>query len=49
MEFVDAHVDFAAAEGDAFRFQAQALLDGRVAAEFDFASGTKNALPWQSK
>ena len=41
------HIDFTSAEGDALSFETKALLDGRVAAEFDFAARTKNALPRQ--
>jgi hypothetical protein len=42
------HVDSSAAEAHALGFQAEALLDGGVAGEFDLAAGSKDALPGQS-
>ncbi len=42
------HVDLASTEADPFSFETQALFDSGVAAEFDFAAGTENALPRQT-
>ncbi len=39
------HIDAAAAEGHAFTFEAQALLQARVAAEEDAAAGAHDAMP----
>jgi len=36
-----------AAKGNAFQFKAQALFGGGFEAQFDFSSGTDDALPWQ--
>ena len=45
---MEPHVDLAAAKADAFSFETQTLFDSGVAAEFDFAAGTENALPRQT-
>jgi hypothetical protein len=37
--FVQVHVNFPAAEGDSFSFQAEALFESVISAEFYFASG----------
>lgn len=43
------HIHPPTAEADAFGFETQSLLNGRIAAEFDFSSCTEHSLPRQSK
>jgi hypothetical protein len=43
------HIDAAATEADAFRFEAKSLFDGGISAKFDFAARTQHALPRQTK
>jgi hypothetical protein len=45
VEFVAFHVYAPAAEHDTFRFEPQPLLNRGIAAQLDFASGTKHAMP----
>jgi hypothetical protein len=42
------HVYPAAAKTHTFSFQAQALFNSRVPAEFDFTASAEHALPWQT-
>ena len=42
------HVDAAAAEGDAFGFEAKALLKAGFSTQLDFTAGAENALPGES-
>ena len=42
---VGAEVDAFAGEGDAFEFEAEALLEGGIQAQFNFTSGAYNTLP----
>jgi hypothetical protein len=49
LEFVLLHVNASASKGYAFRFEAQALFDGGVSAQFYFAAGAQYPLPWQVK
>ena len=42
---MELHVDAASAESDSFHFEAEALVEGGVALQFDCASGADDALP----
>lgn len=42
---MELEVDAAAAEGNSFHFEAEALIEGRVTLEPDFSSSSDNALP----
>jgi len=44
-KFVQAHVNAAAAEGDAFAFEPEALLHAGMAAQFDFTASANDAVP----
>jgi hypothetical protein len=43
------HIYAAAAEDNAFAFEAKTLLDGGVAAQFDFSTGAEHAVPGESE
>ena len=45
---MEVHVDAFAAEGDGFDLEAEALLGGGFATEFDVACGTYDALPGEA-
>ncbi len=42
------HICTTTSEADTFGFQAKTLLQGRVAAQLDFAAGAEHALPGQA-
>jgi hypothetical protein len=45
--FVALHIHAAAAKNNFLTLEAKALLEGVIAAEFDLAAGTQNAMPGQ--
>jgi len=40
------HIDPPAAKSHTFRFQTQALFNGRIPAQLNLAAGAQNAMPW---
>jgi hypothetical protein len=49
LELVRFHVHALPAEAHSFRFQAQPLFDGRIAAQLDLSACSEDALPRQTK
>ena len=43
------HIDARPAKGDAFHFEAHALLEGAVAAGLYLSAGAQHAIPWQRR
>ena len=43
------HIHLPSAKSHAFGFKTEALLDGRISAQFDFSSRSQYALPGQAE